>query len=65
MGKNKVIKLVSERDNIPYDEAKNMVNETVNMIMKAIESGNITEVDDILMCELGLEPDYIMDLIEY
>ena len=64
-GKEKIIDLISESDNIPYDEAKSMVNETIDMMMKAIESGNIAEVDDILMCELGLEPDYIFDLIGY
>ena len=64
MGKSKVIKLIAERDNIDIMTAEEIVNECVESMQEAIEEGNYAEVDDILMYDLGLEPDYLIDLID-
>lgn len=60
MGKEKVIKILMDRDNIDREEAKALINETIDeMIQYPMEA------DEIIMNYLGLEPDYIEDLIGY
>lgn len=54
-------KILMERDNMSLSDAKDLVNETRELI---IESDPL-EADDIMADMLGLEPDYIMDLIGY
>lgn len=60
MGKEKVIQILMNRDNIDREEATALINETVDeMIM------NPTEADEIIMNYLGLESDYIEDILGY
>jgi len=60
MGKEKVIKILMDRDNVDRNEAEILINETVDeMIQYPMEA------DEIIMNYLGLEPDYIEDLIGY
>jgi hypothetical protein len=57
---NKIIKILMERDGMSEDEARDMFNETRDEIMML---DNPMEADNILMEYLGLEPDYLFDLI--
>ena len=59
---NEIIKILMGRDDLTYDEAREMYDETQEEIYNAIENGDF-DVDDILSNNLGIEPDYIFDFI--
>ena len=60
MGKERVIQILIDRDNIDREEATALINETIDeMIQYPMEA------DEIIMNYLGLEPDYIEDVIGY
>ena len=59
---NEIIKILMGRDDLTYDEAREMYEETQEEIYNAIENGDF-DVDDILSNNLGIEPDYIFDFI--
>ena len=64
-GRSKVIDIIMNRDDVDVMTASEMVDECVEMMMEAIENGEYTEVDQIIANQLGLEPDYIIDLIGF
>ena len=57
---NKIVKILVERDGIDEEYARQLANETRDEIMM-----NPAEADEIIMDYLGLEPDYLMDLVGY
>lgn len=57
---NRVVKILMERDELTEQEAIDLVNECREEILT---SGNIWEAEDIIADYLGLELDYIMDII--
>ena len=59
----RVIKLIMKRDNLSYEDAKTEVSNTVDEMYEALESGDSEQVEEILMNNLGLEPDYIPQLL--
>lgn len=59
---NKIIKILIDRDDLTYEEAREIYEETQEEIYEALENGDCG-IDDILLANLGLEPDYIFDLI--
>ena len=59
---NKVIKILMERDGITEDEARSLINETRDEIMML---DNPLEADNVLMEYLGLEPDYMFDILNF
>lgn len=58
MGKEEVIQILVDRDGIDREEARMLINETMDEIIQ-----NPMEADEIIMDYLGLEPDYIEYLI--
>jgi predicted nucleic acid-binding protein len=56
--KNEIIEVLMRRDGMTQAEAKKLLRELRSMI----EEG--ADPEDILYEELGLEPDYIFDLVE-
>lgn len=54
----KIINIIMERDDIDYETAKSLVNETVDEIIQYPE-----EAYDIVQEYLGLEPDYLEYLL--
>ena len=60
---NRVVKILMERDDMTRKEAESQVNEVQELMEEAISTGNYDEAEDILADELGLEMDYIFDLI--
>lgn len=57
---NLVVKILMERDNITEQEAIDLVRETKEELM----NNPCSDGADIIMDNLGLEPDYIMDILE-
>lgn len=58
-----IIEILMRRDGISYADAKEAYLECQEAMMDAMESGDFFEVEEILRCELGLEPDYIFNFI--
>lgn len=56
----KIIKILMERDGISEEEARTLINETRDEIMML---DNPLEADAVLMEYLGLEPDYLFDIL--
>ena len=63
-GHERIIDILIRRDELTHEEARVQVEETVILINESVESGgSYCEVEDILAGELGLEMDYIFDLL--
>lgn len=60
---SRIVDILMKRDGVTREEARNTLQETREMINDAIASGNFDEVEDIVYSELGLEMDYIDELI--
>ena len=58
MNMEKVIRILMMRDDITREEAVELIKETLEEIYRS----DINDADDILMDNLGLEPDYLFDL---
>lgn len=57
-------KVLMNRDNMTKEEAHKKYQNASEMIFDMLEDGaGYEEVEDALMCEYGLEMDYIMDLL--
>ena len=56
---NRVVEILMHRDGMTREDAEEKVQEVREMIVDA----SVLEVEDILIDELGLEMDYIFDLI--
>lgn len=59
-----LVKLIAKRDGISENEAYEICEQCRRDILHAIDKNcGIEEVEDILMDWLGIEPDYLMDLM--
>lgn len=56
---NPVVKILMERDELTEEEAIELVKETKEDLM----NNCCNDREDIIMENLGLEPDYIMDIL--
>ena len=63
MKMERVVKLIMKRDGLSYEDAKTEVSNTVDEMYEALEGGDSDQVEEILMDNLGLEPDYIPQLL--
>lgn len=61
MSKDRVVQILCRRDNISEEEATELVESTVHLMDLA--NWDPETCEDIMREELGLEPDYIFDLI--
>lgn len=57
----RAIQILMERDGYTEQEAKDLIEETQNEILNS----DPFEADDIIMNDLGLEPDYLLDILGY
>ena len=57
---NKVVKIIMNRDNISEEDARALVQETIDEIIC-----HPMDAPDIIMDYLYLEPDYLEDLFGY
>lgn len=61
---NEIVKILMRRDGISQLEAETLVRQTQDEIDDSIFYGaGIEEVEEILACNLGLEPDYLINLL--
>lgn len=60
---NRVVKILMERDGMTEEEAREEVAYCRELMNEAIANGDLFEVEEILLDTLGLEPDYIFDII--
>lgn len=59
----RIKKVLMERDGMDEQEASQVVDEVIESIGEAVMTGSLEDAEDILMSELGLEPDYIEDIL--
>lgn len=55
---NRVIDILMKRDDIEYEDARNLVKETKDEIIS-----NPIDANEIIKDYLGLEPDYLEDIL--
>ena len=61
---NNVIDILMERDELTYEEAKEQVSDVADSIKELLaDGGSYEEVEDIMLYELGLEMDYVFDML--
>lgn len=60
---NRVVKILMRRDNMTEAEALDLITTTKEDIEIAMEDGDYDLVEDIMMDDLGLEMDYIFDIL--
>ena len=56
---NEVVRILMERDDMTREEA----NEVLDEVREMISDADPWEIEDILADELGLEMDYIFDIL--
>lgn len=59
---NRVVKILMERDSISQEEAEELVRDTASEL---VDCTSVLDADEIIACNLGLEPDYIMDILDF
>lgn len=60
---NKVVQILMLRDELTEEEALDMFNECKEEIEQAVEEGDYELAEEILESDLGLEMDYIFDIL--
>ena len=60
---NEIINILMRRDGISENEAKNLVKDCMVEVETAIAGGHYMEAEDIFMDWLGLESDYLINLL--
>lgn len=58
-----IVNILMRRDGISENEAYNLVEECMIEVEEAIAAGNYSEAEDIFMFEIGLEPDFLINLL--
>ena len=58
-----ITEVLMRRDGLSEEDAKREVNDFKADIEDSIMSGNLEDIEDALMNDLGLEPDYLMDIL--
>ena len=61
--RNRVVRILMHRDRLTEKEAVSRVEDTASEIYDAIEGTGCMDPEEIMMEELGLEPDYIFDIL--
>ena len=60
-----IIRILMRRDGMSHDEARRYLKEVREEIAEAIEEqASLEEIEDIIMDELGLEPNYVIYFLE-
>lgn len=59
----KIINILMKRDGISFEEARRQCEDTVAEIHMAIASGDYMLAEELMMSDLGLESDYLMDIL--
>ena len=63
-GQDRIIAILMERDELTEEEAREQVEDAAQSITDIMENGgSYEEAEDVLLEDLGLEMDYIFDLL--
>lgn len=60
---NRIIKILMERDGLTYEEAASEFDYAQELIHEAIANCEDDQIEEIMAEELGLEMDYIFDIM--
>ena len=60
---NRIVKILMERDKLTYEEASDQFEYAQNLIHEAIANCEEDMIEEIMYEELGLEMDYIFDIM--
>lgn len=60
---NRVVKILMERDGMSEKEANDLLDVVRNDIDVCLADGDFDGVEDVIASMLGLEPDYIPDIM--
>ena len=58
-----ITEVLMRRDGLSEEDAKREVDDFREDIEDSIMSGNLEDIEDALMYDLSLEPDYLMDIL--
>ena len=58
-----IAEVLMRRDGLSEEDAKREVDDFKADIEDSIMSGDLEDIEDALMNDLGLEPDYLMDIL--
>ena len=58
-----ITEVLMRRDGLSEEDAKREVDDFRADIEDSIMSGDLEDIEDALMNNLGLEPDYLMDIL--
>ncbi len=61
---NKIVKILMKRDGLDEDDALDIVDNLKEEAEEMLERGDLLGIEELLRSDLGLEPDYIFDLID-
>ena len=61
--REEIINILCKRDGLTNEEAKRTLNYTLKEVSKCIQAGEYFEAEEVFMDELGLEPDYLLNLM--
>lgn len=61
--RNRVVQILMDRDGMTESEAIVAVENCQSELMDAVYGTSCKDPEDVIADELGLEPDYIVDLI--
>lgn len=59
----KVIAILMQRDGMTRDEAKKFLDDVMREVEDAIANGDYELAEDIWMGDVGLETDYLMEVL--
>ena len=59
-----IINILMKRDGISFEEARRLCEDVVDEIHMAIASGDYMLAEELMMSDLGLEADYLMDILQ-
>ena len=60
---NEVLRILMTRDGMSESEAREVIADVREAMDEAIAEGDYFEAEEIFESELGLEPDYIFDIM--
>lgn len=62
-GKERIVRILMDRDGVTREEAFEMYEDCRSELFDAMCGTSCVDPDDVLMEQLGLEPDYLDDFI--
>ena len=59
-----IINILMKRDGLSFEEARRQCEDTVTEVRMAVSSGDFLLAEELMMSDLGLESDYLMDILQ-